>query len=298
MFRKLSFCILSFVALALYIISCDKGVEPQKQKPPDYGPNLSVQIDDKPVWSPDGTVIAYYHYGITGLDYDTTDPTGWDLSQRGIWLINPDGTNPRFLVQAGNATWSADSKWIYFMTDAAWKIKVTGDSLTKIGDGMAFCDPTFSPQGDKVVSHYSIGDSSGIWITYLKDTSLNHWSGTRGPVWHPSGDSIFWADSWTGYWIESLDHSYRRKIRVPLEGFEGPISYNDRTRMIVSDSKNGIAIFDINGGNLRIISVKASVPVWSPDGTKICYLGTEHKIASLWIINTDGTDRRKLTFEP
>lgn len=55
-----------------------------------------------PVWSPDGNRIAYV----------SRSRVGWNVD---LWLVNPDGTNATMVSNGGGwATWSPDSKWLYF----------------------------------------------------------------------------------------------------------------------------------------------------------------------------------------
>jgi serine/threonine protein kinase len=74
-------------------------------------PRVSVGV---PVWSPDGKTIAYVSSkGGTGLGF-------------GVWLIDPDGGNPRQLLTRGlGVAWSSDSKWLYY-------VEVAGSELKKI----------------------------------------------------------------------------------------------------------------------------------------------------------------------
>jgi Tol biopolymer transport system component len=63
-----------------------------------------------PIWSPDGSSIAFVSSrGNPGLWF-------------GIWLVNPDGSNLRRLVEHGlGAAWSADGRWLYYVDDEALK---------------------------------------------------------------------------------------------------------------------------------------------------------------------------------
>jgi len=56
-----------------------------------------------PEWSPDGKQIAFV---------STHNFRGWDF---GLWVVNPDGSNLRNLVERGGwSCWSRDSRWIYY----------------------------------------------------------------------------------------------------------------------------------------------------------------------------------------
>jgi Tol biopolymer transport system component len=78
-------------------------------------PAVSVGI---PVWSPDGRSIAFVSSkGHTGFDF-------------GVWLVNPDGTNPRNLVKQGlGMAWSPDGRWVYYAESSAgalYKVPASG----------------------------------------------------------------------------------------------------------------------------------------------------------------------------
>ena len=85
------------------------------------GPAVSVGV---PVWSPDGRSIAFVSSkGRVGFDF-------------GIWLINPDGTDPRQIATQGlGVAWSPDGHWLYYAESSAgplYKISSSGGSPIRV----------------------------------------------------------------------------------------------------------------------------------------------------------------------
>jgi len=71
----------------------------RRQITAENDPAIAIGV---PVVSPNGREIAFFVRQRPSL-------------QGNIWLVDSDGSNPRLLVrEAGWATWSADSAWIYF----------------------------------------------------------------------------------------------------------------------------------------------------------------------------------------
>jgi len=111
---------------------------------------------ESPAWSPDGSRIAYMVYqegGPEGLTYQ-------------IWTMNPDGTNPRPLVDlgecggggcSGGLAWSPDGSMLAFhsmrdnpstRTRAVYVVRADGRALHLVNDG-GF-QPAWSPDGTRV----------------------------------------------------------------------------------------------------------------------------------------------------
>jgi Tol biopolymer transport system component len=108
-----------------------------------------------PAWSPDGSRIAYMVYleGGPPLTYE-------------IWTVNPDGTNPRQLVDlgecggggcSGGLAWSPDGSMLAFhsmrdnlstRTQAIYVVHADGSGLHRISDD-AF-HPSWSPDGSRI----------------------------------------------------------------------------------------------------------------------------------------------------
>ena len=77
-----------------------------------------------PVWSPDGKHIAFVIRSTLHEDVDE-------------WLISPDGSNLRKVGAGGNAAWSGDGRWLYYV--------VTKDALV---DELKKVSPEGGPRVD------------------------------------------------------------------------------------------------------------------------------------------------------
>ena len=88
----------------------------------EQDPRLALGV---PVWSPDGSHIAYV----------IRSRTGWNVD---LWIVNPDGANAhRVSVGGGWAAWSPDSRWLYHAppknTEGGFDIrKVSTDGATAV----------------------------------------------------------------------------------------------------------------------------------------------------------------------
>jgi len=102
----------------------------------EQDPRLALGV---PVWSPDGSHIAYV----------IRSRTGWNVDQ---WIVHPDGTNAhRVSVGGGWAAWSPDSRWLYFAepsTDGGFEIKkISPDGATAIDVRKDSQRPAVAPDG-------------------------------------------------------------------------------------------------------------------------------------------------------
>jgi len=76
----------------------------------EQDPNVPLGV---PAWSPDGQHIAFVRWGT---------PRGVNID---LWIVGPDGSNLRKVADnAGWASWSADSRWLYYAIlkpDGTWQ---------------------------------------------------------------------------------------------------------------------------------------------------------------------------------
>lgn len=84
-------------------------------------PGVAVGV---PVWSPDGQSIAFVSSkGRSGFDF-------------GVWLVDPDGRNPRNVAENGlGMAWSPDGQWIYYAESSAgplYKVPASGGTRMRV----------------------------------------------------------------------------------------------------------------------------------------------------------------------
>ena len=155
--------------LCLYLLIsmtfCSGPTKPDEIPPPI----TALKYDQEPNWSPNGDVIAFYR--------GRKEP-----GVSGLYLMNSDGSDLRYLVPRGRA-------------------------------------PKWSPQGDRIL--YRIATDNQIYIYDVASdsssaiTSDNHQN--IDPAWFPDGESIVYSirvgsDSTAGIWKLNLTTSSARRI--------------------------------------------------------------------------------------
>jgi TolB protein len=210
-------------------------------------PNFVSVYDSSPVWSPDGTEIAF----ISNRNY-----------LFGLYVMNADGSNARLLTELpepAQPAWSPDGSKIVFSagiritlephkphTDI-YVINVDGSGLTQLTrDSGLNGSPSWSPDGKQIafVSNRDLDGKEKIWIMNADGTNQRIIStGVYGglPAWSPDGNKILFTSS----------------------------------RTCPADIGIGIYVMNADGSDSRLLTNDPnscgvySWPRWSPDGTKI-----------------------------
>lgn len=214
-----------------------------------------------PNWSPDGTEIAFSD----------------DSQKNKIVIISSDGKRFRTIASPGSNVpyWSPDGRKIayYSLKNGQcniWTIDSDGSNPTQLttdGGYFLFSNP-WSPQGDKLVFHSRRTGNVNVWIMDADGENqrqlVNNGEDiiTFYPCWSPDGKLI--------------------------------------ALIAISRNESSILLVDVDG---IVRKVLLSVPLetaklisigWSPTGENIAYTLKEGSSYGLWIIDINGTNRRRI----
>ena len=219
---------------------------------------------DSPVWSPDGSKIAYLHGGFFNQQIDPEPPFA------ALAVMNADGSGRHDLTTKGQAgadslSWSPTGDRIAYVGASPPRIvvvNVDGSGSVQLGPGY---DPAWSPDGTKIgfVSP-DCGNSVGaISVMNSDGTNVHQLAAlTPGPSCVDPG-GMAWSP--------------------------------DGTR--IAFSVNGmLEVMNADGSNVHPLGSGTSgkQPGWSPDGKEIVF----HEDSGLWEIGADGSGLHQLTDGP
>jgi len=277
--------------------SCDKQDEGV-----DFMPTYPT-IDCNPEWSSDGATIVFSHLHCDSAWKEIPDSSG-------LWFMSPDGTNKRLFTNQlrGQTRWSPDGQWLLF--DKAyriWKVNVTGESLALVlsDSGGKNYLPTWSPDGNRIAfCRYQEDGRTGIYTMAADGSDLRYIGYGGAPDWSPDGKRIAYTVlDYLG--VKDTNGEHDTKLVTTDAGTGVPAFSPDGSKIAFAatiNKRGGIYLIEANGNSLRFLVANAACPSWSPDGRKIVFVGFIYEEPRpdgfLYVINADGSGRRRLTFGP
>jgi Tol biopolymer transport system component len=238
--------------------------------------------NDTPVWSHDGTRLAWIYHG-------------------NLWTIHADGTRDRQLA-AGAATpsWSPDDTQLVFEhreTSGArgiYRVNANGGGLLRLAAGST---PAWSPDGTRIAfvrgkDVYSIA-AGGTAARKLTKTERP----TSGPLsWSPDSTRIAVSRAGDIYTVRA-DGAGEVRLTTSQRPETQP-AWSPNGAEIAYALGSTLAVVNADGtGPVRSISTgsgpsPASSPAWSRDSSRIAFMRPAG--GSLWIVNADGSGQRRL----
>jgi TolB protein len=301
------------IVLSLIILRCKQTVDPAIDR--DY---IVENQDTSPAWSPDGQTIAYTHF--EAKNHSLAD----SLGRYQIWLINPDGTNKRYLTSGSWPGWSPDNQWLaynYNGSSIITKMRIDGSGFQQLttnedGDHGSY-NAVWSPDGERILYNIPLAPNAGVWI--MDKDGNNKKRIIRSvvePSWLSDGQRFIARQHTGSHWqiclydtsgtaldtIVSFDKEYCIGLKTPQ------VSPDDQTMLFVMSTsathKLNVYTVNIDGSNLKALTSEGGEDAcWSPDGNFICYshsqrLYTEYVFEyKLWIMARDGSNKHQITFD-
>ena len=251
--------------------------------------------DESPIWSPDGTYIAF-----------TSDRNGY----RNIYVMNANGGFPTPLldstVDQWAPAWSPDSRritWVYGReSDGDGSIYVQNMASNGYRIESSGCwDPVWSPDGRYIAyvdrCHIYVETEDARNRTRIFGSSGCSIQATKSPVWSPNGRRIAFYFHGPGpnfdIYVTDADGQNLTRLTEHAADDESPVwSPNGLHLAFISDREGNLNLYvmDADGGNLTQLTEHAAddeSPVWSPDGSQIAFVSFRLGNREIYVVDVD-----------
>lgn len=255
--------------------------------------------DQNPLWSPDGSQLAF-----------TTKRANGNFD---VWLMIANGQSPKAItnlpghdaVNLPGSAWCASKGLIVYSSDSSgqenlWTIKSDGSGAQQVyGSSNLDREPTWSPTCDRITFQ---SRRSGNWDIYvvgadgsnlkrLTNDSADDWA----PNWSPKSEEIVFQSKRSGTWklwtIRADGSGLTQRTTGGSEDTDMSWSPDGKQLVYSTDlfgAQAHIAILELKAGakprQVTTGSAYDGAPAWSPDGQRIAFESDRTGNLDIWVV--------------
>jgi len=243
------------------------------------------------------------------------------LGGQNVWLMSPDGSNPRRVAQAGldiDLAWAPDGSHFAYVSQRGPQDHLTiarwdGSGTTSIFVGSPVRSPDWSPDGSRLafLASTDLGPAD-IWVVQADGTGAVNLTNDEDPGayawvrWSPDGSRLVFESTRSGsqgrdIWALAPDGTGLTNL-TDAPGTDRWARWSpsgDRIAYVRAVEPHELWVMGADGNDPTLVTApvgpaapaSAAAPAWSPDGARIAFVAD----GDLWVVGVDGAGRINLT---